>query len=226
MIFSRITLKGGVNVSEHYWTYASSQDYALHQTVWDFFRKKEVGRDFLFRTERMNGEPMIYTVSERRPFIPKNSPWYVDAKLYDPMITAGERLYFSVRVSACKKRYEENGKLKKADIVIAKKRMLRRELPPDKMPLNQEIAHVAASEWMKRQGEANGFVLFDFQVTRHDWNEFNKKNSKGTQRISFPSLDLDGTLRVTSSDDFRKMLFKGIGAARSFGCGLMLVRRI
>jgi CRISPR system Cascade subunit CasE len=174
----------------------------------------------------MNENPVIYAVSQRRPFISENSSWYVDAKLYDPVIAAGERLYFSLRVSACKKRYEENGRLKKTDIVIAKKRMIGRELPPGKMPPNQEIAHMAASEWMKRQGETNGFVLLDFQVTKHDWNEFYKKNPKGTHKISFPTLDLDGLLRVVSPEDFRKMLFKGIGAARSFGCGLMLVRRI
>jgi CRISPR system Cascade subunit CasE len=110
--------------------------------------------------------------------------------------------------------------------VIAKKKRLREELAQNEMPSNQEIAHIAASEWMTRQGERNGFELIDFQITHHDWHEFRKTNKAGTFDVSFPSLDLDGTLTVTSSEDFKKMLFTGIGSAMSFGCGLMLVRRV
>ncbi|MDD5450972.1 MAG: type I-E CRISPR-associated protein Cas6/Cse3/CasE [Desulfovibrionales bacterium] len=226
MIFSRIMLKDGINPVERVWSHVSTEDYALHQTVWDLLATNGGGRDFLFRTEKIRGNPVIYTVSHKRPFAPDNSPWYVDAKPYNPAIVNGERLIFSVRVSACKKRYEENGKLKKTDIVIAKKKKLRDERAPIEMPSNQEIAHMAASEWMKRQGEHNGFELIDFQVTQHEWHEFRKTNKAGTFDIAFSSLDLDGTLLVTSPEGFKKVLFQGIGSAKAFGCGLMLVRRV
>ncbi len=226
MIFSRITLKDGINPVERVWSHVNTEDYALHQTVWDLFASDGGGREFLFRTEKIRGNPVIYTVSHKRPFAPDNSPWYVDVKPYDPNIVSGERIFFSLRVSACKKRYEEDGKLKKTDIVIAKKKRLREELASNEMPSNQEIAHIAASEWMNRQGERNGFDLIDFQVTQHDWHEFKKTSKAGTFNVAFPSLDLDGTLAVTSPEDFKKMLFNGIGSAKAFGCGLMLVRRI
>lgn len=226
MIFSRITLKDGINPVERVWSHISTEDYALHQTIWDFFANNGKKRDFLFRTEQIKGNPVIYAISPKRPLASDSSPWYVDTKPYNPNIVNGEQLFFSVRVSACKKRTEKNGKLKKTDIVIAKKKRLRNELAPDAMPSNQEITHMAASEWMRRQGERYGFNLIDFQVTQHEWHEFKKASKAGTFDIAFPSLDLDGILVVTVSEDFKKMLFEGIGAARSFGCGLMLVRRV
>ncbi len=226
MIFSRISIKDNATSAEQILSDVSTQDYALHQTVWKFFAKSEQKRDFLFKVERVSGVPVIYAVSQMRPYVPVNSAWYVEAKPYDPVFAKGDQLYFSIRVSACKKRTEASGKLKKTDIVIAKKRMLLKELPQDQLPSNQEITHKAASEWMNRQGELKGFELVDFQVTRHEWHEFEKNGQSGANQISFPTLDLDGTLRVVSPDHFKQMLFKGIGSARSFGCGLMMVKRI
>jgi CRISPR system Cascade subunit CasE len=227
MIFARVSLKDRINSTDFYWADTSSKDYALHQTVWGFLSKDGARRDFVFRTDRINGNPVIYIVSPTQPFVPQNSPWHADVKPYDPAIKVGEYLHFSVRVSACKKRYEESGKLKKTDIVIAKKRALRTECSPDKMPSNQQIAHMAAAEWLERQGRLYGFEVGNFQVTRHDWHKFTKRTNKEAYQISFPSLDLGGALKVLSPELFTEnVLFKGMGSARSFGCGLMLVRRM
>ncbi|MBI4680180.1 MAG: type I-E CRISPR-associated protein Cas6/Cse3/CasE [Nitrospirae bacterium] len=92
MIFSRITLKDGINPVERVWSHVSTEDYALHQTVWHLLATNGGGRDFLFRTEKIRGNPVIYTVSHNRPFASDNSPWYVDAKPYDPNILSGERI--------------------------------------------------------------------------------------------------------------------------------------
>ena len=49
----------------------------------------------------------------------------------------------------------------------------------------------------------------------------------GTERaITFSTLDYVGRLRVTDPERFRAALFGGIGHARGFGCGLLLVRRV
>jgi CRISPR system Cascade subunit CasE len=36
----------------------------------------------------------------------------------------------------------------------------------------------------------------------------------------------DGLLRITDPDAFRETLIRGIGPAKAFGCGLMLVKRV
>jgi len=40
------------------------------------------------------------------------------------------------------------------------------------------------------------------------------------------TVRFDGLLRITDPDAFRATLIRGIGPAKAFGCGLMLVRRI
>jgi CRISPR system Cascade subunit CasE len=39
-------------------------------------------------------------------------------------------------------------------------------------------------------------------------------------------LDFEGRLKIVDADRFKQALFEGIGSAKAFGCGLMLVRRI
>ena len=44
--------------------------------------------------------------------------------------------------------------------------------------------------------------------------------------IRYSTLDLAGTLTVIDPEMFLRTLYQGIGPAKAFGCGLMLVRRI
>ena len=84
--------------------------------------------------------------------------------------------------------------------------------------------------WLANKGEANGFELvrdekrdqLKFQAESYRWHHLAKKG----KTAGFSSVDFDGVLKVTEPVLFRKMLFNGIGPAKSFGCGLMMVRRI
>ncbi|MCI5220551.1 MAG: type I-E CRISPR-associated protein Cas6/Cse3/CasE, partial [Candidatus Electrothrix sp. LOE2] len=44
--------------------------------------------------------------------------------------------------------------------------------------------------------------------------------------IQFSLLDLSDRLTVTDPNVFTRALFRGIGPAKGFGCGLLLVRRV
>ncbi|MCI0421919.1 MAG: type I-E CRISPR-associated protein Cas6/Cse3/CasE [Acidobacteria bacterium] len=46
------------------------------------------------------------------------------------------------------------------------------------------------------------------------------------KKIELSTLDFEGVLLVTEPDRFLRALLSGIGPAKAFGCGLMLVRRI
>jgi CRISPR system Cascade subunit CasE len=46
------------------------------------------------------------------------------------------------------------------------------------------------------------------------------------QEYMLRTQDFSGVLTVADPEIFVKSLYNGIGAARAFGCGLMLVRRI
>ena len=48
---------------------------------------------------------------------------------------------------------------------------------------------------------------------------------RSNREITFSSLDFSGLLTVKDTDLFGSVLFRGLGPAKGFGCGLMLVRR-
>ena len=92
------------------------------------------------------------------------------------------------------------------------------------------IVDDALEEWMVKQSEKNGF-----SIAKDDNNQYKLQNStyqwhsiKADRRIKsdFSSVDFLGDLEITDVEKFTKALFVGIGPAKAFGCGLMLVRRV
>lgn len=85
-------------------------------------------------------------------------------------------------------------------------------------------------DWLVARGQKSGFSLtrceqtnkLNFKVLAY---QFNSLRQKG-ETAGYSSVDLEGCLMVTEEDKFKSLLFHGIGKAKAFGCGLMLVRRI
>jgi len=85
-------------------------------------------------------------------------------------------------------------------------------------------------KWLLNKAEANGFELIrdekgdrlKFQAESYRWHHLPKKG----KTAGFSSVDFDGVLRVKDPGKVIAVLFKGIGPAKAFGCGLMLVRRV
>jgi len=92
------------------------------------------------------------------------------------------------------------------------------------------IVDDALEKWMMRQGERHGFLLakddnhqYKLQNSAYRWHSL--KADKGI-KSGFSSVDFLGDLEITAVEKFAKALFGGVGRAKAFGCGLMLVRRI
>lgn len=86
-------------------------------------------------------------------------------------------------------------------------------------------------EWWGRQGrERHGFEIaqcpekggpmFDYAAY------LNHPIPEKGKAAGFSSLDLAGEVIVTDAGRFTRLLLEGIGPAKAFGCGLMLVRRL
>ena len=45
-------------------------------------------------------------------------------------------------------------------------------------------------------------------------------------KASFNGLDLSGEIIIRNVDQFKNLLFDGVGPAKAFGCGLMMIRRL
>jgi len=84
--------------------------------------------------------------------------------------------------------------------------------------------------WLIEKGKRLGFAVvrdvhrgrLKFQAEGYQWHPLPKKG----RGAGFSSVDFEGEVEVVDSGAFAKALFAGIGPSKSFGCGLMLVRRV
>lgn len=94
-------------------------------------------------------------------------------------------------------------------------------------------ADKALESWMQKQGKRCGFTLLldddglsKLQNSAYNWHGLPQKTIQKDQKSGFSSVDFTGELQVTDVEKFRQVLFNGIGRAKAFGCGLLLVRRL
>lgn len=78
----------------------------------------------------------------------------------------------------------------------------------------------ARMKWLTEQGARNGFVLVE-GTTRYNFDAIRLSRAKGASALV--TVRYSGELEVTDVDAFRRALFNGIGKAKAFGCGLILL---
>jgi CRISPR system Cascade subunit CasE len=208
--------------------YAMSGPYADHQWLWRFFADQNGGsRDFLFRRSESNGVPRFYVVSKRLPQS-QNTAWRVQTSDYTPLLEAGMRLRFDLRANPVVTR-SQDGKSRRHDVVMEEKRRLLEERrlarwgdwhSPDKPPL-YDMVRERCGEWLQSRAARLGFEIDGTALNIDGYQQHIER--KG--RLRFSTVDFSGELTVTDSDAFGEALRDGIGHAKAFGCGLLLVRR-
>lgn len=200
--------------------------YGAHKALWNLFSDgPDRQRDFLFRQTSEHAPVQYMVVSARHPRgdIPG---WSVETKPYEPRLEAGDRLHFNLRANPVVAHSEEKGgQSKRHDVVMHAKRQLKdKGVPPDEMPPLAETVRTAGLSWLTARAEKKGFAVDEdrLRVDGYLVRSFGKSDG-GTIRIA--TLDFEGLLTVTNPQAFTVMLMEGLGKARAFGCGLMLVRR-
>lgn len=78
----------------------------------------------------------------------------------------------------------------------------------------------ARVRWLAEQGVRNGFTLVE-GTTRYDFDAIRLSRDKGASALV--TVRYTGELEVTDVGTFRRALFNGIGKAKAFGCGLILL---
>lgn len=91
--------------------------------------------------------------------------------------------------------------------------------------LSRESAY---RDWLRRQLEIRGGAEAEtIRMTRFSIERMTRRdhNAGGTKQIKRPDVTLTGTLTVTESDAFLDLLRSGIGRHKTFGFGMLKVRR-
>lgn len=226
--------------------------YEDHQWLWQQFFPAPRGtpRDFLFRRLEAGAAARFHVVSSRAPSMDVVG-WQVQTQHYAPKLNAGDRLRFDLRANPVVSRpgqavLDPEGaprsrtmgkhagtvrhRIVRHDVVMdAKRRLLAErgfklwhEWQDEDKPLLYELAHESCSQWLITQGQARGFEV-DLDALRVDgYTQHRGKNGA----LRFSSVDFAGELTVRDATAFGCALMRGVGHAKAFGCGLLLVRRL
>lgn len=221
MYFSRITLSPLAGTSEIL-RQLGPNGYQTHKIIWRFFADSpDRRRDFIYRFDNPRNGPIFYVVSARKP-LDQSSVWKVETKEYFPILHIGQKMEFKLRVNPIITRHDENGRQKRHDVVMD----LKKRMAEKKQSLDGDIRTIAGLQWLISRAEQNGFI-FKEDLTRVDsCNQFRFFKSRKHQPVSISVMDFSGIIEVTDPERLAKALVIGIGPAKSFGCGLLMIRRI
>lgn len=223
MYFSMISLQKGlsprdiVDLGKH-------NSYQAHQLVWQMFADNpDRQRDFIYRYETVNCLPTFYIVSKRKP-VGNTEIWNVLTKEYKPKLRSGQLLEFMLRTNPIRARRDNDGKQKRHDVIMEEKLKLKKECRDFDLP---SIVQNEGHQWLEERASCHGFRIESNNVRVDGYQQHKFFKKKGNNSISLSTLDFNGILTVTDPEIFiKKCLFKGIGPAKAFGCGLMLVKRV
>jgi len=202
-------------------------EYQVHHMVWDLCTDSPTrSRDFLYRYRDDLVMPSFFIVSSRE-LSDTRCLFDIETKPYLPVIRRGQRLQFSLRANPVRTKRDIRGRQHRHDVVMECKTCLKEgSVPKYQWPGQPELVQVAGSAWLAMKGESYGFAIRDgdVRVERYLSRAFVKPGR--TRPVQFSTLDFDGLLTVTDEELFLHALYFGVGPAKGFGCGLMLVRPI
>ena len=191
-----------------------------HHLVWYLFADDaDRRRDFLWREV----EPgTFYLLSARRPNDPHELFDLAEPKHFALALSAGDWLSFSLRANpVVRRRTPDRAGSVKHDVVM---HALRKHPRGARALYRLEVAREAGFEWLGVQAANAGFSVEREHVTV-DRYEQHRIARDGSAPMSFSTLEFEGVLRVVEPDALLARIRQGFGAAKAYGCGLMLVRR-
>jgi CRISPR system Cascade subunit CasE len=227
MYFSKLQLKRNDLDTQRLAAEVCQNSYRPHQLLWKVFATpSQTQRNFLYRQEDSNQWPVFYVVSEHSPRHDETL-WDVHSKPYAPKLKQGQMLAFSLRANPVIARKDDHGNTRRHDIVMdLKKRIGYQQMADKDKPPLTELSQQAGIEWLARRSEARGFQ-FDPKAVRVDgYQQHQNFKRRAKHPIKYSTLDFTGVLTIQNPIEFEHTLFNGIGPAKGFGCGLLLVRRI
>lgn len=221
MYLSRIELRDDAGRSSAFWKGIVSLN-DVHRVVWSWFGDHpDRGRDFLYRLEGEGAKARFFTLSEREP-VDGDGLWRIESKVFQPKLAPGDRLVFSLRANPTVRKANGPTKGKRHDVVMDAKHAARAS--GDDLPMT-ELVEATCFTWLLARAERCGFEISKGDVRTDGYRSARFPRGRGRADASITTVDFEGRLTVRDPSAFVEAMTQGIGPAKGFGCGLMLVRR-
>lgn len=180
-----------------------NDSYAWHKAVWEAFPNRgDQARDFLIRVDNKGRSYQVLVLSCERPTLPGWGMW--ETKEVCPHFLEYDLYRFELRANPTVKRVvrDDSGKRKKNGQRTA--------------IYNRE----ALGNWLKRKAQASGFEVVKFDVDPPLSQPFHRKGKPGKH----VRVDFRGLLRVVNHSQFKSAFANGIGPAKAFGFGMLVLQ--
>lgn len=193
-----------------------------HHLVWSLFADDpDRQRDFLWR-EMERGVFLI--LSARIPVDCHNLFRIDEPKPFAPILSSGDRLHFSLRANpVVRRRNPGSSRTAKHDVVMYALHSHEATVRADH---RYDAIQKQGFAWLERQAEKAGFKIRaeDIRIDGYQQHRIVRKGVAAP--MCFSTLDFDGVLEVHDPTVFLSCIVRGFGAAKAYGCGLMLIRRL
>ena len=193
-----------------------------HHLVWSLFADApDRRRDFLWR-EMERGTFLMLSVrkpQDRHALFDIDEP-----KLFAPALAPGDRLRFSLRANPVVRRRRDPAHLRSAkhDVVMD---ALRTRSSGERAEHRLSAIQEQGFAWLQRQAKRAGFEVRSDDVEIDGYQQHRLGRRRPASPMWFSTLDFDGLLEVREPAAILPSIARGFGAAKAYGCGLMLIRR-
>ncbi len=172
--------------------------YRWHKLLWQAFPGPESAkRDFLFRVDKQGTGFRVLLLSPRKPQATEWGTW--QTKQVAPGFTEHSHYLFNLRANPTMRRASDRRRL----AIYAEDRLV---------------------EWIHRKASASGFRINDQTLlVGAPLDHYFIRNGRRGKHVS---VEFSGLLQVFDRALFRKAFQKGIGPAKAFGFGLLMLQPI
>lgn len=169
--------------------------YAWHRAIWETFPDRpDADRDFLFRVDPANRAFRVLLLSSAKP---APLPWLTwQTKAVSPAFLEHAAYRFQLKANPTMRRSSDGRRLGIYD-------------------------ETRLRDWMVRKAGENGFRLADDLVVGAPMDEIFVRHGARGKHVA---IDFTGVLEVADRDRFQAAFTHGIGAAKSFGFGLLMLQ--
>ena len=183
--------------------YRLSDSYAWHQALWKAFPALERSpRPFLSRVDNQGQNYRVYLLSDSAPMVQSWGEWAT--REIAPNFLAYTHYRFDLRANPTIKRVVRNasGERKKNGQRMA-------IYKPDQL-----------NEWLQNKARQHGFAILNVEIGAPLTQHFRCKNRPGKHVC----VDFLGALQVENRDRFKDAFQTGIGPAKAFGFGMLVLQ--
>jgi len=227
MYLSRAALKtserGGTGALAAFLAGASGFIGQGHHLVWSLFGDRGGDRHFLYRMTGPTAAETILIASDERPQ-DRHGLWELEVKdlrLLDTL-AKGDRIEWSLRVNATVRSRSGTGRESSTSHCIVD-----RARRGGAKGTSMQVAMQVVPPWLAVRLAAAGIEACaeNMTVQAYDKRRFGHGPGAPSPLVIIATTDVVGSGVVHDADAVRRAMREGIGRARAYGCGLLLIRR-